>query len=253
LSLQLREVRRLGYAIDDGEFGRGPLSRSLDVLFGGGTQVTPSPVEAQHLVIAGWTGRDPVAVEKHMSELELLGVTRPASWPVFYRLATSRLTCDNAIQVTGKHSSGEVEAVLLQFSGRLWLGVGSDHTDRKLETIDITVSKQVCDKPIAPRFWPFDEVRGHWDSLILRSFIEEDGAITPYQSGSVAEFLEPLHLIRRFTAGESLPERTVMFCGTLPVKGDIRPSAQFIFELDDPTLKRNIRHQYRTVVLPSAS
>ena len=32
-------------------------------------------------VIAGWTGRDAVALEKHIVELEALGVKRPASTP----------------------------------------------------------------------------------------------------------------------------------------------------------------------------
>ena len=31
-----------------------------------------------HLVIAGWTGRDPIARDKHIAELEELGIPRPA-------------------------------------------------------------------------------------------------------------------------------------------------------------------------------
>ena len=31
-----------------------------------------------HAVIAGWTGRDREAMEKHIAELEALGVPRPA-------------------------------------------------------------------------------------------------------------------------------------------------------------------------------
>ena len=228
------------------------MSHSLDVFLGGDPEVGATRVELKQLVIAGWTGRDPAAVEKHMRELELLGVRRPSAWPVFYRLAASRLSCETVIEVTGSRSSGEVEAVLLQWSGRLWLGVGSDHTDREVEAFDVTVSKQMCDKPVAPRFWSFEEVRGHWDSLILRSYIEEGGAVVAYQSGSAAEFLEPLDLIRRFTDSASLAEGTAMFCGTLAVKGQVRPSAQFTLELQDPTLNRTIRHQYRTAVLQAA-
>ena len=43
------------------------------------------------LVIAGWTGRDTVAMEKHIRELEELGIKRPAYTPVFYRVAADRL------------------------------------------------------------------------------------------------------------------------------------------------------------------
>ena len=44
------------------------------------------------LVIAGWTGRDPVARDKHIAELEELGIARPASTPIYYRVAARRLT-----------------------------------------------------------------------------------------------------------------------------------------------------------------
>ena len=36
-------------------------------------------VQVDRLVIAGWTGRDKPALEKHIAELEALGVKRPAS------------------------------------------------------------------------------------------------------------------------------------------------------------------------------
>jgi hypothetical protein len=41
-------------------------------------------------VIAGWTGRDPVALETHIRELEELGVTRPSATPIFYRVSANR-------------------------------------------------------------------------------------------------------------------------------------------------------------------
>jgi hypothetical protein len=77
-------------------------------------------------VIAGWTGRDAVAVEKHIKELEALGVKRPATTPIFYRIAAARLTTDDTIEAVGESSGGEVEFVLLQDAGRLWVGAGSD-------------------------------------------------------------------------------------------------------------------------------
>jgi hypothetical protein len=43
-------------------------------------------------IIAGWTGRDPAAVEKHPG----LGVKRPDSTPIFYRFAAARLTTGGA-------------------------------------------------------------------------------------------------------------------------------------------------------------
>ena len=75
------------------------------------------------------------------------------------------------IQVLGDDSSGEVEPVLVGADNRLWVTVGADHTDRKVESYGIAVAKQMCAKPIGRTAWRFEEVEPHWDRLMLRSFI----------------------------------------------------------------------------------
>jgi hypothetical protein len=207
-------------------------------------------VAIEHLVVAGWTGRDRAAVDKHIAELEALGVKRPASTPIFYRAAAARLTIDDAIEVLGAASSGEAEFVLLQQGGRLWVGAGSDHTDREVEKYGVSVSKQLCDKPIAAEFWPIAEVAPHWDKLVLRAFISENGARAPYQEGAVTAMLDPLDLIEQFAGKAGLAEGTLMFCGTLSAIGGVRPAEAFEFELDDPVLGRRIAHRYRVQTLP---
>lgn len=207
-------------------------------------------VSVEHAVIAGWTGRDPAAVEKHIKELEVLGVKRPATTPIFYRVAASRLTTDDSIEVMGSASSGEVEFVLLQWQGRLWVGTGSDHTDREVEAYGVTVSKQMCEKPLAPQFWGFDDVAAHWDRLVLRSYATITGTRTLYQEGSVAAMRHPEGLIARYAKG-GLAEGTLMFCGTLAVHGGVRPSERFEFELEDPVRGRKIHHGYSVVSLPN--
>jgi hypothetical protein len=111
------------------------------------------------------------------------------------------------------------------------------------------VSKQMCDKPIASSFWTFDEVAGHWDSLIMRSFIYEDGKRVLYQEGTVASMLDPQTLIDGLDE-KKLPEGTMMFCGTFAAKGGIRPASRFEFEIEDPVLKRKIEHGYDIKTLP---
>lgn len=224
--------------------------RTLPLVFESSGGRAQREVRVDQAVIAGWTGRDPVAVEKHIAELEKLGVKRPATTPIFYRVSAARLTTDAAIEALGTQSSGEVEFVLLQSAGRLWIGVGSDHTDREVESYGVTVSKQMCDKPIAPTFWPFDEVAPHWSRLVLRSHILEGGKTIAYQDGSVAGMLEPADLIARYTRGGVLPEGTAMFCGTLGAIGGVRPSPRFSIELADPVLGRTIRHHYDICSLP---
>ena len=222
------------------------MSAQLTLMLVSGGEERTAAVTVRHAIIAGWTGRDPVAVEKHIKELEELGVPRPASTPIYYRVAASRITTAPQIQVTGTESSGETEFVLLKHDGRLWVGVGSDHTDRKVETYNITVSKQMCEKPMAHTFWTLDDVRDHWDRLELRSWTA-DGEL--YQEGSVAAMRMPDELMTQY-AGKGLPDDAVMFCGTLAAIGGVRPSPQFSFELNDPVLGRKIAHAYEMTELP---
>lgn len=198
-------------------------------------------------VIAGWTGRDAAALGKHIKELEALGVKRPASTPIFYRVAAARLTQAPSIEAIGGASSGEVEFVLVRHRGELFVGVGSDHTDREAETYGVTVSKQMCDKPIAAGLWAFDEVKSHWDRLMLRSWIVANGARVLYQEGPAAAMRAPDDLIARYGG---LKDGAVMFCGTLAAKGGIRPSARFEFSFEDPVLGRSISHGYDIITLP---
>ncbi len=210
-----------------------------------------SKILIHRLVIAGWTGRDRDAVEAHIIELEELGVPRPETVPTYYPAASAILTTDKSIEVVGGNSSGEVEFVILKAFDQLWIGVGSDHTDRQLETHDVTLSKQVCAKPIADTFWLLSEVVDHWDSLVLRSYIEEGGESIMYQEGSVSAMLDPRELIARYEElkGKKFEEGMIMFGGTLPAIGGIRPSSMFDFQLHDPVLERGITYSYKVTDL----
>jgi hypothetical protein len=177
-------------------------------------------------------------------------VKRPATTPIFYRVSAARLTTDSEIEVVGERSGGEVEFVLLQHAGKLWVGTGSDHTDREVEKYGVTVSKQMCDKPIAPVFWAYDEVAPHWDRLLLRSHVIEGGKRTLYQEGAVSAMIHPQDLLRRYVADTRLPAGALMFCGTLAARGGVRPTNEFAFELEDPVLGRKITHAYRVKTLP---
>lgn len=208
--------------------------------------------EPKALVIAGWTGRDRAAVEHHVAELEALGVKRPSSMPVYYRVSSGRLTQDGSIQVLGDESSGEVEPVLYSMRDGLWLGVGSDHTDRRLETVSVAMSKQVCGKVIGRQLWDCREIATHWDRLIMRSRVpDESGTRTIlYQEGTLAQILSPQALIEGYAGPDGLPVGTVMFCGTFPAIGGIRPAPWFEMEIEDPVLGRRLRHRYRIETLP---
>lgn len=209
-------------------------------------------LDIQRLIIAGWTGRDLEAVQHHIEELQAIGVKPPASVPTFYPLAASLLTTADVIEVPRDDSSGEIEVVLLQADDGLYVGVGSDHTDRKVEAYDVTVSKQMCDKPVGKQVWRFEEVAGHWDSLEMRCWRVRDGERALYQEGKVTRLLDPRELIQRLTGESSLPSGTAMFCGTQAVIGELGHGEAFEVELHDPVRNRTLRHAYRVESLAVA-
>jgi hypothetical protein len=211
---------------------------------------TPLTLAIDSAVIAGWTGRDPVARDRHIAELEAIGIQRPATTPIYYRVSARRLTMEDSIEVCGGDSSGEAEFVLIGWQGRIFVGAGSDHTDRKVETYSVTVSKQMCDKVVAPVLWEFEEVIGHWDRLILRSFALIGGKRVLYQEGTLDAMLPVAELIARGFGAKGLPDGCAMFGGTFAAIDGIRPADRFEFELEDPVLKRTIRHGYDVISLP---
>jgi hypothetical protein len=211
---------------------------------------TPLTLAIDQAVIAGWTGRDPVARDKHIAELEAVGIARPASTPIYYRVSARRLTTADSIEVCGGDSSGEVEFVLIGWQGRTFIGCGSDHTDRKVEAYSVTVSKQMCDKVVAPVLWELEDVAGHWDRMILRSHAWIGGERVLYQEGTLDTMLPVADLIARGFGGKKLPDGCAMFGGTFAAKGGVRSAGRFEFELEDPVLKRTIRHAYDVITLP---
>ena len=212
---------------------------------GGERRVVADPAA---VVIAGWTGRDETALNAHIKELAELGIAQPKSVPMFYRVSATLLTTRKVVQVVGREATGEIEAVLWKQDGSLYVGVGSDHTDRKLEAVGITLSKQLCPKPISKNVWPWTEVAPHWDQVILRSRLA-CGEI--YQEGPASGLRRPDELLALYESREgSLPAQSLMFCGTLAVHGSIRFTNEMYLELVDPVLKRKIEHRYSLDVLP---
>lgn len=210
-------------------------------------------VTIESLIVAGWAGRDEDAIRHHIEELAAIGVPRPSSVPVYYRVSADNLTQADRLVVLGGDSSGEVEPVVIALADGLWMGLGSDHTDRKAETIGIALSKQMCGKPIGRTLWRFDEVENHWDRLVLRAWATIQGKRVLYQEGELAALRTPRDLIARLPGGASLPASSAMFCGTLGAIGGIRPAGRFEMELDDPVLGRKMRHAYDIECLPVVS
>ncbi|GAB4060649.1 DUF2848 domain-containing protein [Uliginosibacterium sediminicola] len=213
-------------------------------------------IDIDTLVVAGWAGRDLAAIEHHIEELAAIGVPRPSSVPLYYRIGHNQLTQADTVQVVGPHSSGEIETFIFAAEGQLYVSIASDHTDRKLESHSVALSKQICPKPAGRSAWLYAEVEAHWDELMVRSWIEENGQRVLYQEGPLSTLRTPRELISGYLAATGLaqlPDGTGMSCGTVAAIGGIRPANVFEMELYDPRLQRSLKHSYTLQILPEVA
>ena len=225
---------------------------SFELLTGAGVQTLRADIHT--FVVAGWAGRDRAAIEHHIEELARIGVPRPSAVPLYYRVAANQLTQAPRIQAVGPHSSGEVETLVFCVDGEMFVSLTSDHTDRKLESHGVALSKQLCAKPVGTGAWRFADVAAHWDQLVIRSHITEDGRPVLYQEGTLSALRHPLDLIAGYLGRPgALPDGVAMSCGTVGAIGGIRPSGAFRMELHDPRSGRSLTHHYDVDVLPEVA
>jgi hypothetical protein len=197
-------------------------------------------------ICCGYTGRNQEAVKKHIDELAREGINPPPSVPMFYLKPPAGVELDGKIYTEGMETSGEIEYVLLVNKQEIWAGLGSDHTDRNLEKLDIPKSKQVCPAPMSQHLWKYGEIEGHWDQIQIRSWATRGGKKVLYQESTLATILPPEELIRLVQQRVAGPiDGIAIYSGTPPIltEGMIFGD-QFDGELYDPVLKRKISLTY---------
>jgi len=204
------------------------------------------PYAMRGAILCGYTGRDQSAVRRHIEELKREGVEPPPSVPMFYPKPRQGISLEADIYVEGRETSGEVEYVLLVEGEKIYVGVGSDHTDRKLERLDILKSKQVCPSVLSKHLWDYEEIKDHWDRIQIRSWAWEEGERTLYQDSTLSTILPPeelIHLVRQRVEGAL--EGIAVFSGTPPLLTEkMLFSNRFEGQLLDPVLRREINMGY---------
>lgn len=183
------------------------------------------------LVVAGYTGRDEAAVRAHIDELAAIGVPAPESVPMFYELDEALVTQADAVPVSGANTSGEVEPVIVRTGGRLFLGVGSDHTDRDIERESVAASKAACPKPVGRSLV---EIRPgmDWDAVAAASSV--DGR--RYQDGLLSALRVPTSVLDLHDSERSHDGDLLIFCGTLPlIDGEFVAGRHWELSLGLPT------------------
>ena len=148
-------------------------------------------------VICGYTGREQAAIRKHIEELEREGIKPPPSIPMFYPKPDGGVCLDEDIHVKGAKTTGELEFVLLVDKNKLYVGAGSDHTDREVEKDDILESKQVCPSVVSKTLWDYEDIKDHWDQIELRSWVISGEEKVLYQESTMASILRPDDLLAK--------------------------------------------------------
>ena len=206
-------------------------------------------INYETLIAIGFAGRDQKAVKHHIDELAEIGVRPPSKTPIMYPCSTNCLVKDEKIQILGRETSGEVEFILVLNDGEIYVGIGSDHTDRGLEAVGISKSKQVCPKPIGPVLWPYEEIKDHWDQIKLQSWQIKDGKEFLYQDGSLAGIMKVDDLLKEFKNDCPNAKNAILFSGTVPVLDGFVYGDHFRCELTDPVLNRKLTHKYDVEVI----
>jgi hypothetical protein len=173
----------------------------------------PIEFRPRALVVAGFTGRDRAAVEHHLAELAELGVAEPAQIPSFYRLPADLVTAADSIAVGGEQTSGEVEPVLFRHEGRFYVGLGSDHTARDLEGVDIALSKAACPKVVGTEVIAYDDAVPIPELLALmeaRGEVVEDGTVVFL--GTLSLLASSFVYSDRWAFEMALPDGTTLTC-----------------------------------------
>lgn len=202
----------------------------------------PLRLDSFRLVIAGYTGRDSEAVERHIEELAAHGIPRPEQIPAFYDVPSDLLLVAPSELDVGDTTSGEAEPVLIcDSSGDFYVGVGSDHTDRELERRSILESKRACPKLLGPNVWRFDEAAHEWDLLELSS--TAGGRL--YQRGTLSLIRRPDDLVSLMPPATA-ETNFVLYLGTLPLlDGSFCFRGEFVASLARPRRDEHLSCSYR--------
>jgi len=207
----------------------------------------------QKVFNAGWAGRDREAVQHHIDELGAIGVPAPQHVPTLFALGNHLLTAEDTIQVHGSETSGEIEYVLLWYKGEIFVTVGSDHTDRRLEKHSIPKSKNLCLNVMAADVWPYDEVKDHFDQLTLDCSVSRNGSESPYQNDQAGALIGPDFWIPELDKRlNGLEDGLVFFSGTIATIEGLVVGDAYSFKMIDPVLNRSINHLYNCEMLTGA-
>lgn len=202
----------------------------------------------EHVYVVGYSGSNKEKTMAHIKELqEQLNVAPPKKIPTIFEVSRELLTQDENLYFVGEKTSGECEYVILIKDNHLYIGLGSDHTDRELESLNVPKAKQVCLKPISKEIWDYEEIKDHISEIKLRS--TQDGKL--YQEGTLADIMPVEEILEELKTRIGNTNNCIIFSGTVPLVNSYVYSNGFHLELQDEKLNRTISFRYDVNIIPN--
>jgi hypothetical protein len=203
----------------------------------------------RNMINGGYSSRNQRDLQAHIDELKELNLPNPEIIPTFFPVSNHLVTVENSVQVQHNKTNGEVEFILFFTGGDWYFTVGSDHTDRALESFSVPISKQNYPNFIAPVVWQVSEVLDHWDEIELKSWVTVNEKQELYQEGSLADILPFSYWVNRAKELNVYESGTAIMSGTVPLVDGIKYGEKFEFQMTDPVLGRTIASFYELEVL----
>lgn len=197
------------------------------------------------VIVVGYSGSNREKIMEHIHELEeQLGVPAPKRIPTIFECSREVLSFEEEINFIGEMTSGEVEYLIIKHKGDIFIGIGSDHTDRKLESVSVLKSKQVCPKPLSNSLWRYKDIREHWNEIEVQSYQTIGGERFIYQSGKLSDILPVEKIIEELESRVGDVENSIIFSGTVPLVSGFKYGDVFEGYLIDKKLNTSLSIKY---------
>jgi hypothetical protein len=226
--------------------------------------VSTKSVIVKKLYLGRNTSRDIQGTKASLDALRAEGYSVHGN-PNVCRKSRFLLTNEKTIEIQGPQTSGEAEYVAIFHQGEIYISVGSDHNDRSLQYLwtaalgkvfDTAKTKQMCPAVVATTAWRYEDVKGHWDKLNLKSFVTVNGSKIPFQDFNLTDLVDLEYHIRNNLSSKE--DGTILFGGSSDMVATVPSTVykgqssllgvyfppDFSFELVDPVLNRKISHSY---------